>query len=59
MDFPTFRYLDTLDYYMGKALEGSGSLAADEYYQKFLDHKINADPSNPFVTDVQKRLGNS
>jgi hypothetical protein len=57
IDFLTFRYLDTLDYYMGRALEGSGSPAAKEYYQKFLEHKANADPGNPLVTDTQKRLG--
>ncbi len=56
MDFPTFRYLDTLDYYMGRALEGSGSPAAKDYYKKFLDIKANADPGNPLVTDTQDRL---
>jgi len=58
MDFPTFRYLDSLDYYMGRALEGSGSPAAKESYQKFLDIKANADPGNSLVTDTQSRLGN-
>jgi tetratricopeptide (TPR) repeat protein/tRNA A-37 threonylcarbamoyl transferase component Bud32 len=57
IDFPTFRYLDTLDYYMGRALEGSDSPAAKECYQRFLDHKANADPGNPLVTDAQKRVG--
>jgi tetratricopeptide (TPR) repeat protein len=57
MDFPTFRYLDTLDYYMGRALEGMGSPAAKEYYQKFLDIKADADPGNPLVTDTHQRLG--
>ena len=56
VDFPTFRYLDSLDYYMGRALEGMGSPAAKEYYQKFLDIKANADPGNPLVTDTQNRL---
>jgi serine/threonine protein kinase/tetratricopeptide (TPR) repeat protein len=56
MDFPTFRYLDTLDYYMGRALEGSGSPAAKEYYKRFLDHKANADPGNLLVTQAQERL---
>jgi serine/threonine protein kinase/predicted Zn-dependent protease len=56
LDFPTFRYLDSLDYYMGRALEGSGSPAAKEYYKKFLDIKANADPSNPLITDARKRL---
>ncbi len=57
LDFPTFRYLDTLDYYMGRALEGSGSPAARDYYLKFLDIKANADPGNPLITDTRQRLG--
>jgi serine/threonine protein kinase/predicted Zn-dependent protease len=56
MDFPTFRYLDSLDYYIGRALEGSGSSAAKDAYQKFLDIKANADPGNPLVTDAKNRL---
>jgi tetratricopeptide (TPR) repeat protein len=56
MDLPTCRYLDSLDYYMGRALEGMGSPAANEYYQKFLDNKANADPGNPLVSDTQSRL---
>jgi tetratricopeptide (TPR) repeat protein len=56
LDFPTFRYLDSLDYYMGRALEGSGSPAAKEYYQRFLDHKADADPGNPLVTDARNRM---
>jgi serine/threonine protein kinase/tetratricopeptide (TPR) repeat protein len=57
MDFPTCRYLDSLDYYMGRALEGMGSPAAKDSYQKFLDIKANADPGNPLITDTQERLG--
>jgi serine/threonine protein kinase/predicted Zn-dependent protease len=56
MDFPTFRYLDSLDYYMGRALEGSGSPAAKDSYRKFLAIKVNADPGHPLVQDAQKRL---
>jgi serine/threonine protein kinase/tetratricopeptide (TPR) repeat protein len=56
MDFPTFRYLDSLDYYMGRAMEGSGSPAAKDSYQKFLDIKANADPGHPLVQDAQKRM---
>ncbi len=55
-DYPTLRYLDTLDYYIGRALEGSGSPAAKEYYQKFLKIKENADPGNALVLDTRKRL---
>jgi len=57
MDFPTFRYLDSLDYYVGRALEGSGSPAAKDSYQKFLDIKANANPGNPLVSDARKRMG--
>jgi tetratricopeptide (TPR) repeat protein/tRNA A-37 threonylcarbamoyl transferase component Bud32 len=57
MDLPTCRYLDSLDYYMGRALEGTRSPAAKEYYQKFLDIKAKADPGNQLVADAQKRLG--
>jgi serine/threonine protein kinase/tetratricopeptide (TPR) repeat protein len=56
MDLPTCRYLDIMDYYMGRALEGMGSPAAKEYYQKFLEIKANADPGYPLVTDAQQRL---
>jgi len=57
MDLPTCRYLDSLDYYVGRALEGSGSPAAEDSYQKFLKIKENADPGNPLVTDTRKRIG--
>ena len=57
-DSPTVRYLDSLDYYMGRALEGQGkSAAAKEAYQKFLKIKANADPGQPMVEDARKRLG--
>jgi hypothetical protein len=56
MDLSSCWYLDSLDYYMGRALEGMGSPAAKEYYQKFLNIKANADPGSPLVTDVQNRL---
>lgn len=58
MDFPTYRYLDSLDYYVGRALEGSGSPAAKESYRKFLEIKRNADPGNTLVADANKRLEN-
>ncbi len=56
IDLPTFRYLDSLDYYMGRALEGMGSPAAKQSYQKFFDVKANADPGNPLITDAIRRL---
>ena len=56
-DLPTYRYLDTLYYYLGRAQEGSGSAAAKESYQKFLDIKAKADPGQPLVADARQRLG--
>jgi len=55
-DVPTFRYLDSLYYYLGRAQEGLNSPAAKDSYQKFLDIKSNADPGHPLVSDAQKRL---
>jgi len=56
MDFPTFRYLDTLDYYTGRALEGSGSPAAADYYRRFLEAKTKADTGQPLIEDARRRL---
>ena len=56
MDFPTFRYLDSLDYYMGRCLEAMESPAAKNSYQKFLYIKANADSGNPLIIDAQNRL---
>ena len=56
MDFPTFRYLDSLDYYVGRALEGSKSPAAGEAYRKFLETKNKSDPGIALVDDARKRL---
>jgi eukaryotic-like serine/threonine-protein kinase len=57
-DLPTVRYLDSLDYYMGRALEGQGKkAAAKEAYQKFLKIKANADPGQAMVEDARRRLG--
>jgi hypothetical protein len=48
--------LDSLDYYMGRALEGQGKgAAAKESYQKFLKIKANADPGQAMVEDAHKR----
>ena len=55
-DLPTVRYLDSLDYYLGRALEGQGkSAAAKEAYQKFLKIKANADPGQAMIDDARKR----
>jgi tetratricopeptide (TPR) repeat protein len=57
-DSPTVRYLDSLDYYMGRALEGGGkSAAAKEAYQKFLAIKAKADGGQAMVEDAKRRLG--
>jgi serine/threonine protein kinase/tetratricopeptide (TPR) repeat protein len=56
-DFPTVRYLDSLDYYIGRAQEGAGNAnAAKVSYQKFLDIKAKADPGQAMVEDAGKRL---
>jgi eukaryotic-like serine/threonine-protein kinase len=56
-DLPTVRYLDSLDYYIGRSLEGQGKIAAaKESYQKFLDIKAKADQGQPLVEDARKRL---
>lgn len=57
-DLPTVRYLDSLDYYIGRALEGQGkSAAAKESYQKFLDIKGKADQGQALIADTRQRLG--
>ena len=56
-DLPSFRYLDSLYYYIGRAQEGLGSPAAKDSYQKFLKIKEKADEGNPLVEDARKRLG--
>ena len=55
-DVPTFRYLDSLYYYLGRAQEGLKSPAAKDSYQKFLDIKAKADSGNSLVIDAKNRL---
>jgi tetratricopeptide (TPR) repeat protein/tRNA A-37 threonylcarbamoyl transferase component Bud32 len=58
-DLPTVRYLDSLDYYVGRALEGQGKKeAAKESYQKFLNIKVKADQGQALVADARSRLDN-
>jgi serine/threonine protein kinase/tetratricopeptide (TPR) repeat protein len=58
-DSPTVRSLDSFDYYMGRALEGQGKIAAaKESYQKFLAIKAKADPGQALVEDARRRLKN-
>jgi hypothetical protein len=55
-DLPTYRYLDSPDYHVGRAQEGLGSAAAKESYQKFLDIKAKADEGLAMVADARKRI---
>jgi eukaryotic-like serine/threonine-protein kinase len=56
-DLPTFRYLDSLYYYLGRAQEGQGSKeAAKQSYKKFLEIKSKADPGCPLVAEVRIRI---
>lgn len=57
-DVPTFRYLDSLYYYLGRAQEGLNSPAAKDSYKKFLKIKESADSENPLVEDARSRLNN-
>ncbi|MBP1767955.1 MAG: serine/threonine protein kinase with repeat [Candidatus Aminicenantes bacterium] len=57
-DLPTARYIDSLDYYVGRALEGQGkSEAARASYQKYLSIKAKADAGQAMVEDARRRLG--
>jgi serine/threonine protein kinase/Tfp pilus assembly protein PilF len=55
-DFPSYRYLAPLSYYLGRAQEGLKSPAAKESYQKFLAIKEKADAGDPLVEDTKRRL---
>jgi tetratricopeptide (TPR) repeat protein len=55
-DFPTYHYLDSLYYYMGRAQEGLGNATAKESYQKFLNIKAKADQGQALVEDARSRL---
>jgi tetratricopeptide (TPR) repeat protein len=57
-DLPTYRYLDALNYYIGRAQEGQGSKdAARKSYEKFLQTKSKADQGNALVSDARRRIG--
>jgi eukaryotic-like serine/threonine-protein kinase len=56
-DLPTVRYLDSLDYYIGRTLEGLGKRdAAKASYQKFLDIKVKAEAGQALVEDARRRI---
>jgi tetratricopeptide (TPR) repeat protein/tRNA A-37 threonylcarbamoyl transferase component Bud32 len=57
-DLPTCRFLDSLDYYVGRALEGQGkSVAARDAYQRFMKIKEKANQQTLLIGDAKKRLG--
>ncbi len=58
-DLPSFRYLDSLYYYIGRSKEGMGIPGFSEVYQKFLKIKENEDWGDPLVKDARKRLDSS
>ncbi len=57
-DTPTYHFVTSTYYYIGRAQEGLGSPAAKESYQKYLAVKANADWDNPLVQDARRRLNN-
>lgn len=56
-DWPSFRYLESLQYYQGLALAGQNIPLADETLQKFLRIKENEDWGDPRVKDARQKLG--
>jgi serine/threonine protein kinase/Tfp pilus assembly protein PilF len=55
-DTPTYHVVASMYYYIGRAQEGLGSLAAKESYQKFLAIKAKTDWDDPLVKDARRRL---
>jgi len=56
-DLPTYRYLATLPYWLGRAQEGLGlSSAAQANYRSFIDARSSAD-KDPVVADARRRVG--
>jgi tetratricopeptide (TPR) repeat protein len=56
-DTPSFRYLATLPYWLGRAQEGLGQVAASRAsYEKFLAVRSGA-PDDALVGDARRRLG--
>ena len=55
-DLPTYHYLPSVHYYLGRAQEGIGSDAASESYQKYLKIKEKNDGTDPMVKDARQRL---
>jgi eukaryotic-like serine/threonine-protein kinase len=56
-DLPTYRYLDSLDYYKGRAQEGHGNKeGARKSLEKFLKIKFGADKNTPLISDARRRI---
>ena len=56
-DIPTVRYLATLPYWLGRAREGLGQVAAAQSeYKKFIELRRQS-PSDPLLLDARKRAG--
>ena len=54
-DVPTYRYLASLDYWLGRARAGAGQTAqAAEHFKKFIARR--ADARDPLVEDARRRL---
>jgi len=55
-DTPTYHVVAPIQYYIGRAQEGLGSLAAADSYRNFLAIKEKADWDDPLVKDARQRL---
>ena len=55
-DNPSFFYFPQLHYYLGLTLEGLGSPAAADSYQRFLQIKLKGE-GNWMIEDARRRLG--
>ncbi len=56
-DFPTLRYLPPLYYDLARAQEALGVADAKANFERFLELRGDADPSDPRAADARKRLG--
>ena len=55
-DHPSFYYFPQIHYYLGRTLEGLGSSAAADAYQKFLQIKLKG-KGDWMIEDARRRLG--
>jgi tetratricopeptide (TPR) repeat protein len=56
-DLPTYRYLNTLDYYMGRAQEGQGNKEAErKSFERFLQIRSGSDQVTALISDARRRL---